>query len=485
MGDACSNKKSVSKNAVLNTFKQIVSLVFPMITFPYASRVLGVESLGKYNFSASIVSYFSLLVGLGISTYIVREGAAVRDDRDRLENLVGEVFSINLYSLVISYVILILCVFSLNRLRPYAALIFILSVQTVFAVFGRGWLYSIFENYFYITVRTVVFQFLSVIVLFLFVRDSNDIIGYCIFSIFGSIGSDILNIVDSRKFCRFKFFLKPSLKHLKPILLIFSTSVSVVIYVSSDTTILGMLCNDYSVGLYGVSVKIYNIVKQVAAASLIVTLPRFAYYIGQGDKQSFDGLFNKTLQMLLTITLPIVVGVCVVCREAVIVVAGAEYREAYISLFLLSIALVFNLFAYVIGYGILIPMKKEKVFFIATVLSAIVNVVLNLWLIPHYQQNAAAFTTIISEALVAILCAFYARKHIHIEFSARISVAIAFGLIWIIVVCLFLKRLISNDFLLLTAEVFTSAIGYFTIEILMKNTAIYGLVEKFKGRKKL
>ena len=100
-------RKSLKINALLNTIQTIISMLFPLITFPYASRVLGVDNIGRYNFGNSIVSYFVLLAGLGISTYGVREGAKYRDKKKEFEEFVQNIFSINLYSTLLAYFLLI------------------------------------------------------------------------------------------------------------------------------------------------------------------------------------------------------------------------------------------------------------------------------------------------------------------------------------------------------------------------------------------
>ena len=73
--------KSLAKNAILNGIRNGLNLLFPLITFPYVSRVLQVEKLGEYNFANSVTSYFVLLAGLGISSYAVREGAKLREKK--------------------------------------------------------------------------------------------------------------------------------------------------------------------------------------------------------------------------------------------------------------------------------------------------------------------------------------------------------------------------------------------------------------------
>ena len=85
-------RKSLGVNALINSIRSVVNLIFPLITFPYVSRVLGVSGIGIYNFSSSIVSYFILIAALGINTYAVREGARLRENRSLISNFASQVF---------------------------------------------------------------------------------------------------------------------------------------------------------------------------------------------------------------------------------------------------------------------------------------------------------------------------------------------------------------------------------------------------------
>ena len=125
-------QKSIKRNAILTTVKTLLSLLAPIITFPYISRVLSVESLGKYNFSSSVVSYFVLLAGLGISTYAVREGAKIREDREEISRFLSEIWVINIVSTIVAYILLILCIAFINKLVSYRIIILIVSLNILF-----------------------------------------------------------------------------------------------------------------------------------------------------------------------------------------------------------------------------------------------------------------------------------------------------------------------------------------------------------------
>ena len=175
--------KSFGLNAVLNSLQSLLNLIFPLITFPYISRILSVDGVGKYNFANSIVSYFILLAGLGISVYAVREGAKLRDKREEFSLFASRIFTINIISTIISYIALFLVLFFSASLQKYSIAILIFSVQIFFTTLGVDWIYTIFEEYGYITARNIIFKIISVVLLFVFVKHRNDYLNYIIISV--------------------------------------------------------------------------------------------------------------------------------------------------------------------------------------------------------------------------------------------------------------------------------------------------------------
>lgn len=163
--------KSIKKNVVLNALKVLMSMIFPLIAFPYASRVLGPSGVGKVDFSVSIVAYFVLLASLGITTYGIRQGATIRDSKEKLSTFVQEIFIINLVTTIIAYILFGLAIFSLVQLKPYLSVLLVTGLNIGFTTLGIDWLYGALEEYAYITIRSAVFQGVALILLFLLVRD--------------------------------------------------------------------------------------------------------------------------------------------------------------------------------------------------------------------------------------------------------------------------------------------------------------------------
>ena len=231
--------KKMGVNAALNLFKTALSIIFPLITYPYISRILGVENLGKINYTASIVGYFSLIAALGISTYAIREGGRIRSNSEKLSHLGNQIFTINILSTVVSYLLLLLVVWLFIPNREYQILICIQSLTIVFTTLGVDWINVLFEDFLYITIRSIIIQILSLILMFVLVKTANDLYLYTFISVIGSGISCILNLIYCRKYLKLSLVWRLDLvKHFKPIMVLFSGGLVISIYANSDMLIL-------------------------------------------------------------------------------------------------------------------------------------------------------------------------------------------------------------------------------------------------------
>lgn len=470
----------MKKNALLMVVKTSLSLVFPLITFPYISRVLMVEAIGKYNFVSSIISYFILIAGLGVSTYAIREGAKIRESREKISEFASEMYLINWLSTGISYLLLLFCMLFSVKLQNYSVLLFILSVQILFTVYGKSWIYNVFEDFGYITVVQVIFQILSIICLFVFVHGPEDLNIYAVINVISATGSNILYGIHSKQYIDIhRVSLIASLKnHLKPVLIIFSTSIATMVYVNSDMTILGWIVDDRSVGLYSTAVKIYNIIKQVLVSVITVSIPRLTLFAG---KKEYKKLFARIFNMLFFLALPVMAGLLSLSNNAILIAASEQYVDATFSLQLLSVALVFALLACFLGMGVLLPHNKEKIFFNSTVVSAVVNIVGNLILIPIYQYNAAAFTTVLSQAIAFTMCLYYSKEYIEMRLSRKSFICTILGCVGIVAVCLGVKSLGFSLYIETIVCIVCSVVVYFVIELTVKNDAVLELFESVRA----
>ena len=233
------------KNTILNMVKTLSALLFPLITIPYVTRVLGVDNYGKINFGTSIINYFTLIAALGLTTYAIRECSRVRDDKAKLSQLASELFSINMVTTVISYALLAVLLIFFPRFHDYRQLIIIQSTVVLMTTVGCDWLNSAMEDFQYISLRTIGFQVVSLILLFIFVRKSDHYLRYAVISAVSAGGANLLNIRYRRRYCRVAFTTQiPWKRHIVPILLLFVMSLAQTVFTSADMTMLGLMKND-------------------------------------------------------------------------------------------------------------------------------------------------------------------------------------------------------------------------------------------------
>ena len=477
-------KKSLGVNAILNGLRNMLNLLFPLITFPYVSRVLSVRSIGIYNFSNSIITYFLLIASLGISVYSVREGAKYRDNKEELGKFASEVFSINIVSTIVSYLLLILLTISIPKLSSVSTVIAIFSLQIAFTTLGTEWIFSIYEEYAYITLRSIFFKLISLLMMFVFVKNKNDVAMYAAITVFATVGSNVLNYIKAKRIIAFNFTLDMNLKrHIKPIMIIFASNIAVLIYVNSDITLLGFFKSSYDVGLYSVSVKIYSLVKTVLSSILIVTIPRLSMLWGKEKYEEYFKVLKQIYNVLLILIVPAMIGIISMSKQIILVISGNKYVEASVSLKILSVALIFSIISWLFNECVLIPTKLEKYTFYGTFTSALLNIILNIFFIGKWGINAAATTTVVSELIGMILSVYFARDIVKIGELVENHLGCIVGSVAIYVECSIINIFIYNAFISVIVSIIVSLISYVTILIIFKDKVTVGFIHEIVSRK--
>lgn len=400
-------EKSLKKNSLVNLAKTIIGLIFPLITFPYASRVLGVENIGRVNFASSVMNYFVLIAGLGITNYAIREGAKIRDNPEQINKLCSELLIINIISTSIAY-FGVLVIIQIPPFSSYQNLLLLFSTTIFFNIVGVNWLFNIFEEFVYITIRTIAFQVISLILLFIFVREKSDYSNYARILIFSSVGANIFNIFYSKKFVHFfaqgNYELK---KHLKPVFIIFGMSLASTIYLNLDMTMLGIQSGDFEVGLYTAATKINKIVANIISSVCAVFLPRLAYYLETQRKKEFNELVNTAFYYILGFTIPAAAGIFILSKEILLIFSGPEFIGALPAMMIKAPNIIFSVINGFIAIQLFMPLNKEKKSLNATILGAIINCILNYFLIPIWGAAGAALATICAEGCVFLVCLCY------------------------------------------------------------------------------
>lgn len=406
-------KSSLKRNFIMNAILTMSSFIFPLISFPYVSRILLPEGTGKVSFATSLIAYFVMFAQLGIPTYGVRACARVRDDKEKLSRTAHELLIINLVMTAVSYAVLALALIFVPRLRQERLLYIVVSFTIFFTTIGMEWLYKALEQYTYIAVRSIAFKVVALVAMFVLVREKEDYVIYGGISILASSASYVTNFFHARRY----IFMKPLggyqfRPHLKAVMVFFAMSCASTIYTNLDTVMLGFMDTDTTVGYYNAAVRIKNILVSIVTSLGTVLLPRASYYVEHKLWDQFRDITRKALNFVFVAATPMMLYFILFARDGIYLLSGPEYAGAVLPMQIAMPVLLFVGISNILGIQILVPMGRELSVLWSIVAGAVVDLVLNALLIPRFGAAGAATANMVAEGTVMVVQLVMLRKEV-------------------------------------------------------------------------
>ena len=475
---------SVRYNLIMNIILKISSFVFPLITFPYVSRVLGAEYNGKIAFGISIINYILMFANLGIPTYGVKICAQCREDRDKLSKTVHELFILNIICVFISYIVLALLITFIPKIKDNKELMIVQSLSIILSAMGLEWFYQAIEQYDYITIRNIAFKTLSVVLMFIFVRQPSDYIKYAGVIVLGSYGSNVLNTLRAHKFISFKPYSNYSFsRHIKPIFMLVMYSAASMIYANLDSVMLEFISGDYQVGLYSAATKIKSLLVAFITSLGAVTISRISFYVKNGQKDDMFRLIRKSFEYVTLLSVPISLYCIVESKALIRFLAGESYSEAAGAMQWIMPCMIFIGLTSITTWQIIIPIGKEKYTVYGALSGAIVDVIFNALLIPRYGAVGASIGTILAEVAVLITHFAFLRSYFMKYYPIKEAIKIFGGSI---ISFVFLKILVKHINFIPVIEIIISGVLFFGIYgiflIITKENIVWSIVSGFLSR---
>ena len=480
-------KKSLKLNFIMNAMLTMSSFIFPLITFPYVSRVLGPAGYGKVSFATALIAYFLIFAQLGIPTYGVRACAKVRDDKRLLTKTAHELLIINLVMSALSYAVLFLALIFVPKLREDRLLYIVVSLTIIFTTIGMEWLYKALEQYTYITVRSLIFKIVALVAMFCLVRDTDDYVIYGGITILASSASYLMNFIHARKYIDLRpmggYDFKP---HLKAVAVFFAMACATTIYTNLDTVMLGFMKTDDAVGYYNAAVRIKSILVSIVTSLGTVLLPRASYYVEHGQMEEFRRISRKALNFVIMAATPLMLYFIFFARQGILLLSGEDFMGSVLPMQLIMPTLLFIGLTNILGIQILVPTGREKMVLYSVIMGAVVDVVCNLLLIPRFAATGAAVSNMLAEAAVLVFQIAVLRKEVLSAFRSIQYWKLGVGLLAGTAASLWVAGLGLGSFwaLALSACLFFGAYGL--VLILLKEELVCGILGQLfaKFRKK-
>lgn len=476
---------SLKKNLMYNIVLTISNMIFPIISFPYAARILGPNGTGEVSFAQSFCQYFIIAAALGIPTYGVREIAKMKTDKLKMSNLFLEINLIRIATTALALLPYFIVVFTVDKfnsnvpLYAWGALFIVLNVTSI------EWFFIGLEDFKYITVRSLIVKIISIALLFVMVKSRTDIIPYFLINVLGVLFNGYFNFRHARKYIDYTTLKIRQLnlkQHLRPLMLIFSGVIAITVYTLMDTFLLGIMVSNSSVGFYTAATKITKISLTIITSLSAVLIPRFSYAVSNGNKQELERLTAQSFNFVYSFGIPMVIGIFVLAPELIYIFSGNEFFPAVITLRIMCPLIFIIGLASIFSSQVLSSMSKDKLVMNAAVIGAVISVVANLILIPIYKENGSAISNVLAELVVTITVYFYAKRFLTLKLAFKtILLNSALCLPFFLIAALF-RQYISNPLLLTSLILSVCCIYYLGVQlIVLKNTMLNDLYQKGKA----
>ena len=407
---------SIKKNFFYNGLLTVANYLFPLITYPYVSRVLGVSNIGICNFVDSIVNYFILFSMMGISIVGVREIAAAGEDRQARNRVFSNLVALNGLTSGVAAVALSGAILLVPALAAYRKLLWIGVVKILANFLCMEWLFRGVEEFRYITNRTILVKCLYVAGVFLLVRGPEDYPVYYLLLTLMVVLNALINLFFSRRFVSFRTRGIELGRHARPYftmgLYMFLTSM----YTTFNVMYLGFVSGTEQVGYYTSATKVFSMVIALFTAFTTVMLPRMSAVLSEGRKEEFLELVSKTFSVLFVVGVPVILLLLVGAGDVIRILSGKGYEGAVAPMRIVAPLILVIGMEQILIVQVMMPMKMDRAVFVNSAVGAGVGVLLNLLLVRYLLAQGSAIVWMASEIAV-FLCAWMAvSRHLSLRF---------------------------------------------------------------------
>lgn len=406
---------SIKTNYIYNLLYQVLAMVVILITTPYITRVLGANNLGIYSYTYSIVTYFILFGSLGIGMYGQREIAYVKDDINKKSLAFFELFYVKMVFIILSSILFYLFYCIGSKYNLYYR---ILLIELFFNIFDILWFYQGIENFKKVVIRNSIIKLVSMALIFLMIKKSEDIWLYFILCSFSNIIGNLSFFINLKKEVNIKYWNKINVfvaikKHLKKILVLFIPQISMQIYTALDKVMIGVITSNMNyVSYYDQAQKIVKLALMILTAYGTIIYSKMSFAFAKEKKDELNECVDKAFDFIWFFSMPIMFGIIGISSKFVPWYFGDEFLPVIkIMCYFSPIILIVGV-SNVIYTQYMISTKKEKQFSNAIILGSIVNFFGNLILINAFGTIGAVMASVIAEFVILSVEIYYCRKQI-------------------------------------------------------------------------
>ena len=472
---------SVQKNFMWSSILTVSGYFFPLLTFPYVSRVLGVTNIGICNYVDSIITYFCVFSAMGVAVVGVREIASVSDQEERRSNTFISILLLNALFTLISIIILLICITYISKFQEYKTLFYIGLLKLVSNLFLVEWFYKGIEDFSYITKRAIIVKSLYVISIFIFVRQQDDYIIYFTLTILHICINALVNLMHLKSHLRIRKLSISFSPYIKSYVIMGIYTILTTMYTTFNVAILGYISGPKEVGFFTTSTKVLSIILALFTAFTNVMLPRMSSLQSNHEDEKFIAMIGKSMNVLFMFAFPLVVYFFIFSPDVIGLIAGKGYEGAITPFRIIIPSILVIGYEQIIIIQALMPMKKDNVILVNSCIGASIGLILNFVLIPYYGSVGTSVAYCLCEFSVLCSALFFFRKYTKYHIPMKELLQHSVLNLPVVAICMLVCLFVSSGILrLIIAGILIGAYVYMNNYFVMKNTLFIQIVEKAK-----
>ena len=464
----------VKKNILYSSILTTANYIFPLLVYPYVSRVLGVTNIGICNFIDSIIHYFILFSMMGVTIMGTREIAASKANSLSLDSKFSSIIALNGITTLLALVALIIATIFVPQLWENKQMMIYGGVKLISNFMLIEWFYKGLEDFKYITMRTIGVKCLFVLSVFIFVKDSDDYSIYYLLTCLMVSGNAIINFIHSGKFAKFKFKLISFGSVVKPFFTLGSYMLITSMCTTFNVAYLGFATNETQVGYYTTATKLYSILLALFTGVTSVLMPRMSALLANGQTEDFKNLMKKSTDILFTFSIPVIFFTIIFAPQIILLISGPGYERAIIPMrIVMPMMLIIGLEQIIVIQG-LMPLRRDKVVMKNSVVGATLSLLLNIFLVTKLQSVGSSIVWVCTETLILILSQIALHKCIGIKFPLkRLLKNIVVYIPMVIVLFIIMDQVHTSYWIMLLAAGAFAAIYFISVQIsIIKNSLV-------------
>lgn len=457
------SETSIKKNFAYKSTLTISTYLMNFITFPYVSRILGVDRIGLVSFVDNAVNYFLIFATMGVSILGVREIATVKEDRNECSRVYSNILGMNVLFTIATLIIYFAFIIFVADFNRYKELFYVGGAKILFTAFLVEWYFTGIENFRYITIRSLLIKLLYVIAVFILIRTEDDYTLYFVLTVLVVVINAVINMIYIRKFVSLIKHEFISKKYIKQNLSLGIYSIMTSMYLTFNVMFLGFCSTNTEVGYYTTAFKLYSVILGLFTAFTNVMLPRMSSLLATGQKERFQSLIDKSFEAMCTFSIPMILCSIVLAPQIIYILSGPGYEGAIIPMRIIMPAVLFVGIAQILAIQVVMPMKKDKVLLVASIVGASISLLINLLIVPHLAGIGSAIVLLSSEIVVTGTYIIYLLRKKIVSLSVNIVVQNIFYSLPCFFICYFITQCFDNNFFIVITSVILSILLWLII----------------------